>query len=69
MGEKVAVLGAGVAGLTAAHELADRGFEVHVYERREIPGGRPVVSVHATGSRLSTASGSFPDFTGTWTTP
>ncbi len=40
MGEKVAVLGAGVAGLTAAHELADRGFEVHVYERREIPGGK-----------------------------
>jgi uncharacterized protein with NAD-binding domain and iron-sulfur cluster len=40
MGEKVAVFGAGVAGLTAAHELADRGFEVHVYERRDIPGGK-----------------------------
>jgi uncharacterized protein with NAD-binding domain and iron-sulfur cluster len=40
MGEKVAVLGAGVAGMTAAHELAERGFEVHVYERRAIPGGK-----------------------------
>lgn len=30
----VAVLGAGVAGLTAAHELADRGFAVTVYEPR-----------------------------------
>jgi uncharacterized protein with NAD-binding domain and iron-sulfur cluster len=40
MGEKVAVLGAGVAGMTAAHELAERGFEVHVYERRKIPGGK-----------------------------
>ncbi len=40
MGEEVAVLGAGVAGMTAAHELAVRGFEVHVYEQRCIPGGK-----------------------------
>ncbi|MGC4049331.1 MAG: FAD-binding protein, partial [Paludibaculum sp.] len=26
---KVAVLGGGVAGLSAAHELAERGFDVH----------------------------------------
>ncbi|HZZ45472.1 MAG TPA: FAD-dependent oxidoreductase [Pseudonocardia sp.] len=31
---QVVVLGAGVAGLTAAHELAERGFQVSVYERR-----------------------------------
>lgn len=40
MGKKVAVLGGGVAGLTAAHELVDRGFEVEVYEFKAIPGGR-----------------------------
>jgi uncharacterized protein with NAD-binding domain and iron-sulfur cluster len=30
----VAVFGGGVAGLTAAHELAERGFDVTIYERR-----------------------------------
>ncbi|SPE57505.1 15-cis-phytoene desaturase [Streptomyces netropsis] len=39
-GRRVAVLGAGVGGLTAAHELAERGFEVTVYERRSVAGGK-----------------------------
>src|SRR5215203_6725436 len=36
----VAVLGGGVAGLSAAHELAERGFRVTVYEQRDAPGGK-----------------------------
>ncbi|HEX5618511.1 MAG TPA: FAD-dependent oxidoreductase [Solirubrobacteraceae bacterium] len=36
----VAILGGGVAGLTAAHELAERGFGVTVLEARAIPGGK-----------------------------
>lgn len=40
MKKKVVVLGGGVAGMSAAHELAERGFEVHVYERHTIPGGK-----------------------------
>ena len=40
MTERVAVLGGGVAGLTAAHELAERGFEVTVYEARDRLGGK-----------------------------
>ena len=36
----VAVLGGGVGGLSAAHELAERGFDVTVYEKRARPGGK-----------------------------
>jgi geranylgeranyl pyrophosphate synthase/uncharacterized protein with NAD-binding domain and iron-sulfur cluster len=37
---RVVVLGGGVAGMSAAHELAERGFEVVVLERRDTPGGK-----------------------------
>jgi uncharacterized protein with NAD-binding domain and iron-sulfur cluster len=40
MRESVAVLGGGVAGLSVAHELAERGFEVRVYERNSLFGGK-----------------------------
>jgi len=36
----VAVLGGGVGGLSAAHELAERGFAVTIYERRDTFGGK-----------------------------
>ncbi len=36
----VAVLGGGVGGLSAAHELAERGFVVKVYEQRKVFGGK-----------------------------
>src|SRR5688572_5675335 len=34
----VAVLGGGMGGLAAAHELAERGFDVTVYERNALGG-------------------------------
>jgi len=36
----VAVLGGGIGGLSAAHELAERGFSVTIYEQREEFGGK-----------------------------
>jgi len=38
--KRVAVIGAGLAGLACASALARRGFRVHVLERKSIPGGR-----------------------------
>ena len=38
-GKKVAVIGAGPAGLSCAGELAKRGHTVTIFEKRELPGG------------------------------
>jgi uncharacterized protein with NAD-binding domain and iron-sulfur cluster len=50
----VVVFGAGVAGLTAAHELAERGFRVIVYERDHL-GGK-AWSVGVPGSAMAGGS-------------
>ena len=53
-GPTVAVLGGGMAGLAAAHELAERGFRVHVYERSALGGkARSIPVPHsARGGRM-----------------
>lgn len=43
----VAVVGAGPAGLVAAHDLAIAGYEVHVYEMSDRPGGMMVWGIPA----------------------
>jgi uncharacterized protein with NAD-binding domain and iron-sulfur cluster len=40
MPKKVIILGGGVAGLSAAHELIKRGFLVEIYELKNIAGGK-----------------------------
>ncbi|AHH15116.1 putative oxidoreductase [Nocardia nova SH22a] len=48
-GRRVAVFGGGVAGLTTAHELAERGFGVTVYERRALGGKARSIPVAGSG--------------------
>ncbi|HEU5029900.1 MAG TPA: FAD-dependent oxidoreductase [Spirillospora sp.] len=45
----VAVLGGGMAGLAAAHELAERGFAVTVFERKALGGKARSIPVEGTG--------------------
>lgn len=40
MAKKVIVIGSGFAGLAAATTLADQGYEVTIFEKNEVPGGR-----------------------------
>jgi uncharacterized protein with NAD-binding domain and iron-sulfur cluster len=51
----VAIFGGGVGGLSAAHELAERGFAVTVYERNAAFGGKArslsIVSTQITPGR------------------
>ena len=54
---KITVIGAGLAGLTAAHRLQQAGFSVNVLERGQLPGGRmaqahDVGLDYLTGARL-----------------
>lgn len=37
--KKVIIIGAGISGLTVAHELINKGFEVDIYEKNNIAGG------------------------------
>ncbi|MEU6006675.1 FAD-dependent oxidoreductase [Streptomyces sp. NPDC047453] len=47
----VAVLGGGVSGLSAAHELAERGYSVTVYEYYDVLGGKArSMNVPGTGT-------------------
>jgi phytoene dehydrogenase-like protein len=66
-GPKVAVLGGGVAGMSAAHELVERGFQVAVLERQtELCGGKarsipvPVGGDSGTCSDVEGAAGCLP---------
>ena len=36
---EVIIFGAGISGLTVAHELNEKGYKVTIYEKNSIPGG------------------------------
>ena len=53
--KKVIVLGGGTAGMTAAHELIDRGYEVEIYDRNPIYSGGKAKSVNYSGTNTGEA--------------
>ena len=52
---KITVIGAGLAGLTAAHRLQQAGFSVNVLERAQFPGGR-MAEAHDVGLNYLTGA-------------
>lgn len=63
-GRTVAVFGAGVAGLTAAHELVERGYQVTVFERKALGGKARSIPVPNTGANPLPAEHGFRFFPG-----
>ena len=51
MSDHIVVIGAGMAGLTAARQLVDAGHRVVVFEQSHVPGGR-VATRHLRGVEL-----------------
>lgn len=56
---RVAVFGGGPAGMTVAHELAERGFQVDLFERHDVLGGKVRSFTHP-----DTGIGGRPDLPG-----
>lgn len=50
MSKKIAILGGGVAGMSAAHELIKRGFQVEVYDRNPKYVGGKARSIDVPGT-------------------
>lgn len=59
MAKRVVVLGGGVGGMSAAHELSERGFEVEVHEAKSVAGGK-ARTIYVPGS----GSGGRPELPG-----
>jgi zeta-carotene desaturase len=49
---KIAIFGAGVAGLSAAIELVERGHSVEIYEKRKVLGGKVSVWKDSEGDSI-----------------
>ena len=63
-GSSVAMFGAGIAGLTAAHELVDRGYSVTVFERKALGGKARSMPVPNSGAKPLPAEHGFRFFPG-----
>ncbi len=47
--QKIVIIGAGLAGLTTAYRLFEKGYDIEIYEARPRVGGR----IHSVLSKVS----------------
>ncbi len=58
--KKICILGGGVAGMSAAHELAERGFSVDVFDRNPLYVGGKARSVNVPDTNIISPDGYLP---------
>ena len=59
-GRRIAVIGAGIAGLSAAHHLVAAGHDVRIFEARNRVGGRMLSVEGPLGDKLVAEIGGVP---------
>ena len=64
--KRVVVVGAGIAGLTAAYELQKAGCVVTVLEAKDIPGGRMAEKLEGSFMKYTGATGLFRFYKDMW---
>ena len=61
MNARIAILGAGISGLSAGYELVKAGFNPTIFERESFPGGR-MSSEEVDGFIVEKAAYTFPEY-------
>ena len=64
--KRVVVVGAGIAGLTAAYDLKKAGYQVTVLEAKDIPGGRMAEKLEGSFMKYTGATGLFRFYKDMW---
>lgn len=66
LGKRVVVVGAGMAGLSAAYELQRAGCQVTVLEAKDMPGGRMAARMEGSFMKYTGATGLFEFYRDMW---